>query len=288
MRAALTDTPVPAAQFPDGWDGTGLFKRGEIEDYLVTGPAVPSWNFKCDPNPLVLEHGETKAIALVIESDDPLLAWPNDGHIAGVSGDPDPAGTNWDPDADEVTGKIVWDANGNPSVEVGSIEDPPTRTVYYTFRPVLTQRAADGTIVQEHQRECQVVVKHTEPEPTPTPTPSKFILADISVTHTIREGYVHFTVHVRNQAYDGQIYGKEIFFDGVLVERFMYDFWILPHCQPSEVDIDYQGNPPKVIEFHFLRRDGSNLGSVFSQQVTTGMGKSVPGAGIPSPRPICV
>ncbi|MEK6575283.1 MAG: GEVED domain-containing protein [Chloroflexota bacterium] len=41
MRAALTDTPVDAAAFSDGWDGTGEFAQGEVEDYFLTLLAPP-------------------------------------------------------------------------------------------------------------------------------------------------------------------------------------------------------------------------------------------------------
>jgi hypothetical protein len=40
IRATLTSTPVNASLFPDGWDGTGEFAVGEVEDYLfpLEGP----------------------------------------------------------------------------------------------------------------------------------------------------------------------------------------------------------------------------------------------------------
>jgi hypothetical protein len=41
IRAALTDERVDPAAFPDGWDGTGEFARGEVEDYLLSVPAFP-------------------------------------------------------------------------------------------------------------------------------------------------------------------------------------------------------------------------------------------------------
>ena len=41
LRLSLTDAPVDVATFGDeGWDGSGAFERGEIEDHLVLRPVV--------------------------------------------------------------------------------------------------------------------------------------------------------------------------------------------------------------------------------------------------------
>ena len=43
LRMALTDEPIIEAAFGDaGWDGSGAFERGEIEDHLVLRPVVDS------------------------------------------------------------------------------------------------------------------------------------------------------------------------------------------------------------------------------------------------------
>ena len=41
IRATLTDTPVDASAFPGGWDGTGAFAAGEVEDYFVPTEEPP-------------------------------------------------------------------------------------------------------------------------------------------------------------------------------------------------------------------------------------------------------
>jgi hypothetical protein len=41
IRATLTDKPVDAAAFPNGWDGTGEFAKGEVEDYRFPFTIVP-------------------------------------------------------------------------------------------------------------------------------------------------------------------------------------------------------------------------------------------------------
>ncbi len=42
IRATLTDKPVDAAAFSNGWDGTGEFAKGEVEDYrFPRSPIVP-------------------------------------------------------------------------------------------------------------------------------------------------------------------------------------------------------------------------------------------------------
>jgi hypothetical protein len=41
IRATLTDTPVEASKFPGGWDGSGQFAAGEVEDYYFPTAAPP-------------------------------------------------------------------------------------------------------------------------------------------------------------------------------------------------------------------------------------------------------
>ncbi len=41
IRVTLTDKPVDAAAFPNGWDGTGEFAKGEVEDYRFPRPMIP-------------------------------------------------------------------------------------------------------------------------------------------------------------------------------------------------------------------------------------------------------
>ena len=41
IRATLTDKPVDASAFPNGWDGTGEFAKGEVEDYRFPRSIVP-------------------------------------------------------------------------------------------------------------------------------------------------------------------------------------------------------------------------------------------------------
>ncbi|MBI4631548.1 MAG: hypothetical protein HY740_07530, partial [Chloroflexi bacterium] len=40
IRATLTDKPVDAAAFSNGWDGTGEFAKGEVEDYRFPRPTI--------------------------------------------------------------------------------------------------------------------------------------------------------------------------------------------------------------------------------------------------------
>jgi hypothetical protein len=44
VRVTLSDTPVDAAAFPDGWDGTGAFAQGETEDYFLKNHQVIELN----------------------------------------------------------------------------------------------------------------------------------------------------------------------------------------------------------------------------------------------------
>ena len=41
IRATVTDAPVDLAAFPGGWDGTGQFAQGEVEDYRLPRPDAP-------------------------------------------------------------------------------------------------------------------------------------------------------------------------------------------------------------------------------------------------------
>ena len=92
FRATLTDRP---AEGPD-WDGTGLFEEGEVEDYkLPSGPSV-DWNFDCDPDPLVLDHGDFGAIGFVQVAG---VGMPLRLRVVGAVG---PVGTLGDPFADEI------------------------------------------------------------------------------------------------------------------------------------------------------------------------------------------
>jgi hypothetical protein len=75
IRATLTDRPVDAAAFPDGWDGTGEFAAGEVEDYYfpTVGPPptpepTPSYEPTPTPSP-IYEQTPTPAPTYVYTGD---------------------------------------------------------------------------------------------------------------------------------------------------------------------------------------------------------------------------
>ena len=126
LRATLTDSPVQG----DKWDGTGFFERGEVEDHRI---APSPWGIECDPDPLVLEHGESGYINLVV-TDPPL---PDTIEVVAVSG-PQGGPLGGDPKASQIaedpareTGpqqfgagdifvdSLDWAVHGSPDTSVG-------------------------------------------------------------------------------------------------------------------------------------------------------------------------
>lgn len=51
IRATLTDRAVDAAAFSNGWDGTGEFAKGEVEDYRFPRSLVPPKTITPTPTP---------------------------------------------------------------------------------------------------------------------------------------------------------------------------------------------------------------------------------------------
>ncbi len=47
MRITLSDTPIASSLYPDGWDGTGEFAKGETEDYYYNN--TDTFNITQDP-----------------------------------------------------------------------------------------------------------------------------------------------------------------------------------------------------------------------------------------------
>jgi hypothetical protein len=92
FRATLTGRPVEAVD----WDGTGLFEEGEIEDYRIPPGTSDDWNFDCEPDPLVLFHGEFGTITFMQAAG---AGAPDSFKVVAVLGQP---GLFGDPRAEEI------------------------------------------------------------------------------------------------------------------------------------------------------------------------------------------
>jgi hypothetical protein len=159
MRATLTDTPVQG----DEWDGTGQFERGEVEDHRIR----PSpWGIECQPDPLVIDHGEADFITLVV-TDPPL---PDTLEVVAVSG-PKSGPLGGDPNAEQIaeapareTGShpfgagdifvesLDWAVHGTPDTPVG---------ITYQIEIKVEGPAGDKSV------NCTVTVNHILPQLVP-------------------------------------------------------------------------------------------------------------------------
>jgi hypothetical protein len=160
VRATLTDTPAP-----DGWNGTGRFAQGEVEDHRI-GPA-DDWNVECNPNPLKLDHGNAGNITLRVVGG---RGAPTQFKIGSVVGTP---GLLGDPAAKEITvgplgvpapdpGYTLFGAG--PHLGVTTKRDEPARTIEYTIE---VRVEAPGRVETE---KCIVRVIHAEVKPAATAT----------------------------------------------------------------------------------------------------------------------
>lgn len=153
FRATLTSKPVEAAD----WSGTGLFEEGEIEDYRIPPGTSDDWNFDCEPDPLVLYHGEKGKIAFVRVAG---VGVPNKYLVVGAIG---PLGLFGDPFAEEIDIQPATDPNGIPQnfpdvVTVTSLEvHGPSHSKAYE---IVVRLKGPGRVETE---KCQVEVIHWNP-----------------------------------------------------------------------------------------------------------------------------
>jgi len=92
FRATLSERPVES---PD-WDGSGAFVEGEVEDYHLPPALGADWNYDCEPDPLVLFHGETGSIFFALKSG---AGGPDTFQVTSTLG---PMGLFGDPLAEEI------------------------------------------------------------------------------------------------------------------------------------------------------------------------------------------
>jgi hypothetical protein len=153
FRATLTSKPVEAAD----WSGTGLFEEGEIEDYRIPPGTSDDWNFDCEPDPLVLFHGETGEIGFVRAAG---VGGPNKYLVVGAIG---PLGLFGDPFAEEIDVQPAPDPNGVPQnfpdvVTVKSLEvHGPSHSKAYE---IVVRLKGPGRVETE---KCLVEVIHWNP-----------------------------------------------------------------------------------------------------------------------------
>lgn len=159
LRASLSDTQVKS----DDWDGTGEFARGEVEDHLIQ----PSpWGIECEPEPLVLEHGGSDFLTLVV-TDAPI---PDTLEVVSVTGPADGV-LGGDPDADQIfedptrgTGPDVFGA-GNILVGSWAVHGFPDLPIGMTYQLEVKVEGDAGV----KSVNCTVVVNHIIPTPAPPP-----------------------------------------------------------------------------------------------------------------------
>ena len=154
-RATLTDRPVDGTD----WDGTGLFEEGEIEDYRLPSGSSEDWNMDCEPDPLVLNHGETGTIHFVQAAG---VGRPAGYNVVGATG---PLGLFADPFADEIDVQPAPDPFGvlQPfpgGIDVASLDvHGPMHSKAYE---IVVRLAGPGRVETE---KCMVEVFHWNPWP---------------------------------------------------------------------------------------------------------------------------
>ena len=154
FRATLTGVPVESLD----WDGTGEFEEGEIEDYKVPSGSSADWDFDCDPDPLVLIHGETGEIGFKRISGDGA---PDSLRVVGKFGEEGEG----DPLADEIDVDPPVDPLGPPLAfpDVVFVESlvvhGPLKLKTYVI-PVLLEGQGRWQVL-----DCEVEVWHWDPQP---------------------------------------------------------------------------------------------------------------------------
>ena len=150
LRASLTDTPVTGGD----WDGTGAFAQGEVEDHLIQPGDL--WDAWCEPDPLRIPHGDTRAIDPV--DDPPFTA--AEMRVDGVSGEQALLG---DPGAADITVAPAVDPDWVPLGQISVTSDRKhsfPEEVVVTYELSLSVRGAVGVKTFS----CTVEVVH-EAEP---------------------------------------------------------------------------------------------------------------------------
>lgn len=170
IRAALTDRPIDAANFPDGWDGTGAFDAGEIEDHHVK--PVIDWNVECDPRVLAINHDGADNITLRIVAG---AGAPDLFRIVSVTGD-DPADITVTPLGMPFGPATLYGPGPHIRVAAAKFNGPPHST--HEFIAVRLDDLVSGRV---ENQVCEVRVTHTAPIadvppitdvlPKPTPLP---------------------------------------------------------------------------------------------------------------------
>ncbi|MBI4788103.1 MAG: hypothetical protein HY782_13805 [Chloroflexi bacterium] len=133
LRGMLAERPVNDSN----WTGTGSFAQGEVEDHRIGGGRGNDWNVECDPNPLVLNHGQAGNINLRVAGGPGA---PSQFRVVSAVGS---AGLLGDPNAQEIAvgpigppagapGFTVYGAGPHINVTSKNI-DEPVRTVEYTI-----------------------------------------------------------------------------------------------------------------------------------------------------------
>ncbi len=148
------------------WEGTGSFAYGETEDYYQFVDDPFYFNVECDPNPLVIRHGEFGLIFLFV---DVGPGQPDSWEVAGIVppfGFPPFGGSTDAPTVDPPIGQVNPWGPLNIIVFQSNMVDGPRRTE--SFELIITLRNA-GRVETE---KCIVDVVHDEATPTPTPTPT--------------------------------------------------------------------------------------------------------------------
>jgi len=153
FRATLTSKPVEAVD----WDGTGLFEEGEIEDYRIPPGTSDDWNFDCEPDPLVLFHGEVGTINFVLAAG---VGAPATYQVVEAIG---PLGVFSDPFAQEIGVMPAPDRFGVPAAFPG----PVTVTSLQIHGPqhskayeIVVRLEGPGRVETE---KCLVEVLHWDP-----------------------------------------------------------------------------------------------------------------------------
>ena len=196
IRATLTDVPVDASLFPGGWDGTGAFAAGEVEDYFFpseepppTPEPTPTYEPTPTPTPYASPTGEpppatpTPAPTYVYTGDfvpvcDPVSilhgesvfvpirltsgqATPPERFIAFVDVNMPEAGSKIELTPPAVTHWAPWGPGAGFRFTSTAV-DPPERTERWRIWLTLQSRSTTRRL------ECIVEVHHVAASPTAT------------------------------------------------------------------------------------------------------------------------
>src|SRR3989344_3474145 len=128
---------------------TGEFKSGEIEDFGPYKPLLPDekyYNFFCQPNPLIINHGSSGGVRIVTD-------WGSEP-IFDVQ-----FGQNYQPKGEKR--QVTIGKNNTLLFEYTKKEvDPPKRNVPH-FISLKVRFGADGKEATK-EKACRVIVKHDE------------------------------------------------------------------------------------------------------------------------------